>query len=317
VKAINQKNQVARKRQGDVINGWIAVDKPQGITAAKVVAKVKTALNAAKAGHGGTLDPLATGVLPIALGAATKTVSFAMDGRKTYEFDVLWGERTDTDDSDGAVIETSDARPGKAEIAAKLGGFKGQIEQVPPDYSAVKVNGQRAYNLARNKQTLNLAPKTVTVHEFELIEAPNSARASFRVHCGKGTYVRALVRDLALTLGTLGHITRLRRTRCGPFIENHSISLEKLEALGHKAAASECLLPVKIVLDDIPALALTEEEARRINLGQPIALWPVVKRSAVPGLEQGTTVQALCGDKLIAVAEVGNGMLRPVRVLNT
>jgi len=308
---------VARKRRGEVINGWIAVDKPQGITAAKVVARVKTAINAAKAGHGGTLDPLATGVLPIALGAATKTVNFAMDGRKTYEFDVLWGERTDTDDSDGSVTEVSDARPAKAEIIEALGGFTGQIEQVPPDYSAVKVNGQRAYDLARNKQPLNLTAKTVTVHEFELITALNSDRASFRVHCGKGTYVRALVRDLALALGTLGHITRLRRTRCGPFIENHAISLEKLEALGHKAAASEYLLPVKTVLDDIPALALTAEEARRMTLGQSIALWPVVKRSAVPGLGQGTTVQALCEDKLIAVAEVGNGMVRPVRVLNT
>lgn len=307
---------MARKRRGDVINGWISVDKPQGITAAKVVAKVKAALNAAKAGHGGTLDPLATGVLPIALGAATKTVNFAMDGRKTYEFDVLWGARTDTDDSEGTVVEVSDARPNKTYIIDNLQHLTGTIAQVPPDYSAVKVNGQRAYDLARNKQPLNLAAKSVDVHEFKLLDIPNIDQARFRVHCGKGTYVRALVRDLAQALGTFGHITRLRRTRCGPFGENEAISLEKLEALGHKTAASECLLPVETVLDDIPALALTDEEARRMTLGQSIALWPVVKRSAVPGLEQGTTVQALCRNKLIAVAEVGNGMVRPVRVLN-
>lgn len=308
---------MARKRRGDAINGWIALDKPEGITAAKVVAKVKATLNAAKAGHGGTLDPLATGVLPIALGEATKTVNFAMDGRKTYEFDVLWGARTDTDDRDGAVVETSNARPAKSAIIEALKGFIGEIDQVPPDYSAVKVNGQRAYDLARNKQPLSLSSKTVTVHGFELVHAPDADHASFRVHCGKGTYVRALVRDLAQALETFGHIMRLRRTRCGPFVETQAISLEKLEALGHKAAASECLLPVKTVLDDIPALALTGEEARRMTLGQSIALWPVVKRSAVPGLEQGTIVQALCEDRLVAVAEVGNGMVRPVRVLNT
>jgi len=263
------------------------------------------------------LDPLATGILPICLGEATKTVNFAMNGRKTYEFEVKWGEKTDTDDSEGTVTASSYTRPAIGAITAALPAFIGQIEQVPPDYSAVKVNGQRAYDLARTSQPLALSAKIVTVHEFEFLEAIDSDRARFRVNCGKGTYVRALVRDLATALGTLGHITVLRRTRCGPFSENHAISLEKLEALGHKAAASEYLLPVKTVLDDIPALALTEEEARRMTLGQTVALWPVVKRSTVSGLEQGAAVQALCGERLIAVAEVGNGIVRPVRVLNT
>ncbi len=308
---------MGRKRRGEAISGWIAIDKPGGLTAAKVVAKVKWALNAAKAGHGGTLDPLATGILPICLGEATKTVNFAMNGRKTYEFEVKWGEKTDTDDSEGTVTASSYTRPAIGAITAALPAFIGQIEQVPPDYSAVKVNGQRAYDLARTSQPLALSAKIVTVHEFEFLEAIDSDRARFRVNCGKGTYVRALVRDLATALGTLGHITVLRRTRCGPFSENHAISLEKLEALGHKAAASEYLLPVKTVLDDIPALALTEEEARRMTLGQTVALWPVVKRSTVSGLEQGAAVQALCGERLIAVAEVGNGIVRPVRVLNT
>ncbi len=312
---------MARKKKGRPIHGWIAVDKPAGITAAAVVARVKRALDAEKAGHGGTLDPLATGILPLALGEATKTVAFIMDGAKTYEFDVTWGAATDTDDRDGTIIETSDARPDTAAIEAALPGFTGIIQQIPPDYSAIKVGGRRAYDMAREKTPLELAARSVHVHSFTFLEAANSDHARFRVECGKGTYIRALVRDLARVLGTVGHIATLRRTRCGAFSENRAISLENLEALGHKAADSEYLLPVGTVLDDIPALALTEEEARRMTLGQAIALWPVVKRSPLigpngPGLEQGTAVQAICGDKLIAVAEVGNGMVRPVRVLN-
>lgn len=307
---------MARQPKGVPIHGWIALDKPGGITAAKAVARVKRALNAAKAGHGGTLDPLATGILPIALGEATKTAAFAMDSSKTYTFEVTWGAATDTDDSDGTVIRTASLRPDAAAIEAMLPRFVGRIEQVPPDYSAIKVNGQRAYDLARAKEELNLTPRIVEVRRFALTAIADPDHARFEVDCGKGTYIRALVRDLALALGTEGHISVLRRTRCGPFSENRAISLENLEALGHKAAASEYLLPVKTVLDDIPALALTEEEARRMSLGQAIALWPVVKRKPLTGLDEGQAVQAVCGERLIAVAEVGNGMVRPVRVLN-
>ena len=309
---------MGRKKTGRPISGWIAVDKPAGMTAATVVARVKRALDAAKAGHGGTLDPLATGILPLALGEATKTVSFVMDSAKTYEFEVTWGASTDTDDRDGTVTATSDVRPNADSIKAALPAFTGIIQQVPPDYSAIKIGGQRAYDLARRKEAVELAARPVHVHSFTLLAKPDSGpdRDRFRVDCGKGTYIRALVRDLAQALGTLGHISVLRRTRCGAFAENRAISLENLEALGHKAADSEYLLPVGTVLDDIPALALTEEEARRMTLGQAVALWPVVKRNPQTGLEQGTAVQALCGDKLIAVAEVGNGMIRPVRVLN-
>ncbi|MCA0199282.1 MAG: tRNA pseudouridine(55) synthase TruB [Proteobacteria bacterium] len=307
---------MAKKSAGVPVHGWLAIDKPGGITAAKVVSRVKRALNALKAGHGGTLDPLATGILPIALGEATKTASFAMDSSKTYTFEVTWGTATDTDDSDGTVIRTSDKRPEQAAIEAMLPRFTGLIAQVPPDYSAIKVNGQRAYDLARAKEELNLAARTVDVRRFALTSMPDPEHATFVVDCGKGTYIRALVRDLAQALGTEGHISVLRRTRCGAFNEKGAISLENLEALGHKAAASEYLLPVKTVLDDIPALALTEEEARRMSLGQAIALWPVVKRKPLTGLEEGQTVQAVCGERLIAVAEVGNGMVRPVRVLN-
>ncbi len=312
---------MARKPKGRPLHGWIVIDKPSGITAATVVARVRRALDAAKAGHSGTLDPLATGILPVALGEATKTVSFAMDHRKTYEFEVTWGASTDTDDSDGQVTATSTVRPDAAAITAALPAFTGVIQQVPPDYSAIKVAGQRAYDLARRKEAVELAARPVHVVSFTLLATPDSEHARFRVECGKGTYIRALVRDLAPVLGTLGHISVLRRTQTGPFTENGAISLENLEALGHKAADSEILLPTRTVLADIPALALTEEEARRMIQGQAIALWPLVKRSPLigpngTGLEQGTPVQALCGDKLIAVAEVGNGMIRPVRVLN-
>ena len=312
---------MGRKPKGRPIHGWLVIDKPSGITAATVVARVRRAMDAAKAGHSGTLDPLATGILPVALGEATKTVSFAMDQRKIYEFAVTWGTATDTDDSDGQVIGTSSVRPDAAAIGAALPAFTGTIQQVPPDYSAIKVAGQRAYDLARRKEAVVLAARPVHVETFTLLTTPDLDHAHFRVECGKGTYIRALVRDLALALGTLGHISALRRTRTGPFAENRAISLENLEALGDKAAASEYLLPTRTVLDDIPALALTEEEARRMTQGQAIALWPLVKRSPLigpngTGLAQGTPVQALWGDKLIAVAEVGNGMIRPVRVLN-
>ncbi len=303
------------RRKGEPIHGWIAVDKPTGLTAATVVARIKRSMNAEKVGHGGTLDPLATGLLPIALGEATKTVAFAMDGRKTYQFELVWGVQTDTDDSDGQQIATAEGRPGRAEIEAALPIFTGSIQQVPPDYSAIKVAGKRAYDLARKGETLALEARTVRVDRFSLLES-GPERAKFEVDCGKGTYIRALVRDLARHLGTLGHISVLRRTRCGPFGLEGAISLEMLESLGHKAAASEYLLPVATVLDDIPALALTAEEARRMRQGQSIALWPVAKRSPLSGLTPGDAVQVKCGETLVAVAEVGEGMVRPVRVMN-
>jgi tRNA pseudouridine55 synthase len=307
---------LARKNKGRPISGWIAVDKPAGLTAAAVVARVKRTLDAAKAGHGGTLDPLATGILPLALGEATKTVNFVMDGTKTYEFQVTWGAATDTDDCDGTVTATSAVRPSEEAINAAIPNFIGVIQQVPPDYSAIKVAGRRAYDLARNNEAMTLSSRAVHVMDFVLLAMEDSDHARFRVDCGKGTYIRALVRDLGQQLGCLGHISILRRTRCGAFAENRAISLEKLEALGHKAADSEYLLPLRTVLDDIPALALTEEEARRMTLGQAVALWPIVSRNPQEGLAQGTAVQAVCGDKLIAVAEVGAGMIRPVRVIN-
>lgn len=303
------------KRRGRPLDGWIAVDKPAGLTSAQAVARVRRALAADKAGHAGTLDPLATGVLPIALGEATKTMAFAQDSRKVYAFTVRWGVATTTDDRAGTESATSPVRPTPAAIAAALPAFIGEIMQVPPDYSAVKVGGQRAYALARAHQPVALAARPVIVEAFEMIEFIDTETARFRVACGKGTYVRALVRDLARALGTVAHITALRRTRCGVFDEQGAIPLEKLEALGHSAPASAYLLPIRTVLDDIPALALTAEEAQRLRHGQAVALFPVAQRNPQVALTQGTPVQALLADELVAIAEVGPGMLKPARVI--
>jgi tRNA pseudouridine55 synthase len=304
------------KRRGQPIHGWLVIDKPEGLTSAAVVARVRKHLEAAKAGHAGTLDPMATGVIPVALGEATKTVSFAMDGDKTYEFTAVWGTATDTDDREGRVIARSAVRPTRAQIVAALPRFVGTIDQVPPQYSAVKVQGERAYDLAREGETVPLGARKVSVYSFDLIDENRSeSDAKFRVRCGKGTYIRALVRDLAHALGTLGHVSQLRRTACGPFDESAAISLDKWQALGHCPAALAYLRPVRTVLDDIPALALTEQEAHRLRHGQALALFPVAQRNPQAKLAQGIPVQAVLGETLVALAEVGNGMLRPLRVM--
>jgi len=308
---------MGRKRRGRAISGWLALDKPSGLTSTQALGKARRILDAAKAGHGGTLDPLATGILPLAFGEATKTVSFAMNTPKTYRFDVIWGTATDTDDREGKIVATSDTLPSVEAIEAKAPLFIGRIAQVPPKYSAIKVGGQRAYDLARADKDVVLEPRTVQVDRFELTRTIGPDRTEFEVDCGKGTYIRALVRDLAHALRTYGHIAELRRTRCGVFNEKSAISLDKLEALGHKAADSEVLLPVSTVLDDIPALALTEEEANRMRHGQSVSLFAVARRSPISGLTPGAAVQAVCGDRLVALATVANGLVKPVRVLNT
>jgi len=303
------------QRRGQPIHGWLAIDKPEGISSAAVVARVRKLLNAAKAGHAGTLDPLATGIIPIALGEATKTVSYAMDGTKTYEFSAVWGTATETDDREGKVCATSEVRPTREAILAAVPRFVGEISQVPPVYSAIKVDGERAYARARDGESVVLSSRKITVYSFDLIEEKPSETALFRVHCGKGTYIRALVRDLAQVLGTVGHIGTLRRTSCGVFDESTAISLDKWEALGHSPAALAYLRPVRTVLDDIPALALTPQEAHRLRHGQSLALFPLAQRNPQAKLAQGIPVQAVLEDTLVALAEVGNGMLLPVRVM--
>jgi tRNA pseudouridine55 synthase len=307
---------MARKRKGLPIHGWFNIDKPAGISSSDVVTRVRRATGAAKAGHGGTLDPLATGVLPIALGEATKTVSYAMDGSKTYRFLLHWGIATTTDDTEGEVVEQSDVRPERHAIEAILPSFIGDIEQVPPIYSAIKVNGRRSYELARRDEAVELAPRQVRIDDLTLIRVEGRDHAEFQVDCGKGTYMRSLARDIALALGTVGHISWLRRTAVGAFHEDNAISLDKLEELGHSAPASSILLPVETVLADIPALALTLQEANRLRHGQGVAVLPVASRSPFKDISQGDTVCAMVEGKLVALAKIAGGEIRPVRVMN-
>jgi tRNA pseudouridine55 synthase len=266
-----------KKRDRRDVHGWVVLDKPIGMTSTQAVAVVKRLFSAKRAGHAGTLDPLASGGLPIALGEATKTVPFVMDGRKRYRFTVCWGEERDTDDTEGQVVKASDIRPTADAIRALLPKFTGVIEQTPPRYSAIKVQGERAYDLARDGEVVELAPRPVEIHELTLVEQPDSNRSIFEAECGKGTYVRALARDIGRILGCFGHICALRRTLVGPFGESDMIPLEQLEALCNRAASGEgsladALLPVETALDDIPALAVTRADAARLHRGQAVLL---------------------------------------------
>jgi tRNA pseudouridine55 synthase len=287
------------------LHGWLIVDKPLGPTSAAVVGRVRRACGGVKVGHAGTLDPLATGVLPLALGEATKAMAFVMNGRKTYRFAVRWGEARATDDAEGAITATSPLRPTRAAIEAALPAFIGAIAQMPPAYSAVTVDGRRAYARARAGEAVVLAARTVHIETLVLVDRPDEATAVFEVGCGKGMYVRALARDLARRLGTVGFVAALRRLRAGPFVEADAIPMDNFLALGHIPRA-ERLLPVKAALADIPAIALTEPEADKIRRGQHIRV-----RHPTPG-----TVCLTAGDKLVALAEVEGETARPKRVFN-
>jgi tRNA pseudouridine55 synthase len=297
------------------VHGWVVLDKPVGMTSTHAVAVIKHLFTAKRAGHAGTLDPLASGCLPIALGEATKTVPFVFDGRKTYLFTVRWGEERDTDDAEGRVVSVNEARPSAMAIEALLPRFVGTIEQVPPRYSAVKIDGERAYDLARDGETVAIAPRPVTIHRLELFETPDPDHSVFAAECGKGTYVRALARDLGRSLGTFGHVCALRRSRVGPFAEDDMISLERLESLCHRAAAGEgnladLLLPVETALDDIPALAVSPADAARLHKGQAVLL-----RGRDAAVVRGM-VQVASGGQFLAIAEVDRGEIVPKRVFN-
>ncbi|WP_374574979.1 tRNA pseudouridine(55) synthase TruB [Phenylobacterium sp.] len=308
---------MARRKKGDPVSGWVCLDKPYDLTSTHAVSRVRRLFNAQKAGHAGTLDPLATGVLPIALGEATKTVPFLMDADKTYRFTIAWGRTTATFDREGETIATSDVRPTPEAVAAALPAFVGEIEQVPPAYSAVKVDGERAYDLARAGETVELKARAVTIHALRLVGASDADHVELEMDCGKGTYVRALVRDLAEALGACGHVSVLRRTRVGGFTEARAITLEKLEDFGHKAALSEALLPVETALDDIPALAVTAEDAFRLKQGRPIVLVPrqveALKARLAPG---SRTVSAMADGVVVALCEMRAGRLEPARVFH-
>jgi tRNA pseudouridine55 synthase len=308
------------KRKGDPVHGWLVLDKPLGMTSTKALAIARRLLNAPKAGHAGTLDPLANGVLPLAFGEATKTVPYLVDARKAYRFTVKWGAETSTDDSEGPVTRESSARPTDEQIIRALPHFVGQIMQVPPAFSAIKVDGERAYDLARDGEVVELQPRLTHIHRLELVEA-NPDSAVFEMGCGKGTYVRAFARDLGRALGCLGHVVALTRLSVGPFGLKEAISLETLEKSGTDGAAKRLLMPLATALDDIPGLAVTDQEAAQLRLGQAILARGRVSLRAEAVVADGDApgVPVYCrsrsGDP-VAIGTFERGEIRPTRVFN-
>lgn len=313
---------MGRKRKGAPVHGWVVVDKPQGVTSTQVVGIVRRVFDAQKAGHAGTLDPMATGVLAVALGEATKTVPYAMDARKTYRFTARWGEARDSDDAEGALTETSHKRPTRVEIEAAIPRLVGAISQIPPVYSAIKVDGERAYDLARDGETVVLEPRTVFVHSLKLLAQPDPDHAEFEMVCGKGAYVRAWVRDLAQEMGALGHVSQLRRLAIGSFTVEDAIALDKLQGFMHIPAAFEHLRPIATALDGIPALAVSGSDVVRLKSGNPILVRPKqfarIAESAPSDEDiQGLTVFLSTGEgEPVALACFAEGELRPFRVFN-
>jgi len=302
---------MARRRKGSPVHGWLIFDKPEGMNSTRAVGLVKSLYDAAKAGHAGTLDPLATGVLPIALGEATKTVPFVVEGSKVYRFTVRFGIETDTDDAEGKVTASSDRRPSSPEIEATLPRFTGEIIQVPPRFSALKVEGARAYELARDEEQFELEPRPVSIARLTLVAHPDKDHCILETECGKGTYVRALARDLGRALGSHGHVAALRRTRVGPFGEDRAVSVERLEALASdRDDLVAALEPVEIALRGIPALAVSAADAARLRRGQPVLL-----RGRDAPILAGT-IYAMARGTLVAVGEVSEGELKPLRIFN-
>lgn len=299
---------MGRRRKGRAVNGWLVVDKPAGVTSTHVVNRVRRALGAAKAGHAGTLDPAATGVLAVALGEATKTVPFVTDAAKAYRFTIRWGQATDTDDAEGQVIATSDARPDTAAIEAALDAFKGDILQVPPQFSAVKVEGERAYDIARAGEAMDLVARPLHVAKLELIGQPDADHAELEMVCGKGGYVRSIARDLGVALGCHGHVASLRRIWSGPFRAEEGIGLEALEALEPETLEAH-LLPLETGLSELPELPLAPEGAVRLKNGNP---GRVLSSSAAPGATAWASYQG----QPVAVGMYLGGELHPSRVFN-
>jgi tRNA pseudouridine55 synthase len=295
------------RRKGREISGWLVIDKPAGPTSTAVAGKVRWALGAAKAGHAGTLDPAATGVLAVALGEATKTVPYVADALKCYRFTMRLGTATETDDAEGKVIAVSAKRPSDAEIEAVLPAFTGDIQQVPPRYSAVKVEGQRAYALAREGEEVGLAPRPLYVESLKLIARPDADHAELEMVCGKGGYVRAIARDLGEKLGCLGHVLTLRRLWSGPFEAEDGMSLAEVERLAGSAELDARLLPLEAALNGLPELPVTPEAAARLRNGNPA---PVLASSAEYGDEAWASLQG----RAVAIGEYRGGELHPSRV---
>ena len=310
-----------RRKKGDKIDGWVNLNKPVGMTSTQALSIVKRALNPQKAGHAGTLDPLASGILPIALGEATKTVPYVQDSIKTYNFEVTWGEQRTTDDAEGTAMKTSGQRPSRAAIEALLPAFLGKVQQTPPQFSAIKVEGNRAYDLARDGEEFELKSRIVFIEAIEITEY--SAKAtSFRCVCGKGTYVRSLARDMGEKLGCYGYISKLERAAVGPFTLENAISLDIFQQNGDKPTPEQVLLPLQTALDDIPVLALREQEAARLKNGNVLAFLskPDLERMTLAGIEwgNGNVVTALTtfDKKAIAIVEISGPELHPIRIFN-
>ena len=304
-----------RKPKGRPISGWLILDKPVDFGSTEAVSKIKWLFKAQKCGHAGTLDPLASGMLPIALGDATKTVPYVMDGRKIYEFTVTWGEQRSTDDLEGEVIESSDTRPTEDEILALLPNYTGVISQVPPQFSAIKIAGERAYDLAREGETVEIPSREVEIYRLTLLECENENTAHFEVECGKGTYVRALARDFGRDLGCFGHISGLRRSFVAPFAEETMIPLAELVALEdiqddeeRLAALDALLIDTSEALSSLPHLIVNDDQAHRLKMGNPI----LVRGRDAPVEE--SEAYATARGKLIAIGEIGQGEFRPKRV---
>jgi tRNA pseudouridine55 synthase len=300
---------MARAKKGRVVSGWLVVDKPAGITSTAVVNKVKWAFDAQKAGHAGTLDPAATGVLAVALGEATKTVPYITDALKCYRFQVVLGAATTTDDAEGAVIAQSDLRPTDAEILAALAAFRGDIQQVPPQFSAVKVDGERAYDLAREGEAMELAARPLWVDRLEMIARPDADHVELEMVCGKGGYVRSIARDLGAALGCLGHVAWLRREWSGPFSAAEGISVEEIDRLAKTEELDRWLKPLELGLADLPELICTPEGAARLKNGNP---GMVLTASAGYGDEAWASYQG----RAVAVGIYKAGELHPSRVFN-
>lgn len=303
-----------RKPKGRPISGWLILDKPVDFGSTEAVSKIKWLFNAQKCGHAGTLDPLASGMLPIALGDATKTVPYVMDGRKVYEFTVTWGEERSTDDLEGEVTQSSDKRPTEAEISALLPNYTGTINQIPPQFSAIKIAGERAYDLARDGETVEIPSREVEIHRITLLKAETD-RAFFEVECGKGTYVRSLARDFGRELGCYGHVSGLRRTFVAPFSEERMVPLADLVALEgiedrdeRLRALDAYLIDTAEALSSLPHLPVTDDQAHRLRMGNAI----IVRGRDAP-LEEADAYATVRG-KLIAIGEIGQGEFRPKRV---
>ena len=304
-----------RKPKGRPVSGWLILDKPFDFGSTEAVSKIKWLFNAQKAGHAGTLDPLASGMLPIALGDATKTVPYVMDGRKIYEFTVTWGEERTTDDMEGDVVRTADTRPGEQDIRDLLPAYTGTIEQIPPQFSAIKIAGERAYDLARDGETVEIPAREVEVHRLTLLACPDEHTAHFEVECGKGTYVRALARDMGRDLGCYGFVSELRRSMVAPFGEDAMVPLETLTALEaiedrdeRLAALDAYLIDTSEALSSLPHLIINDDQAHRLKMGNPILL----RGRDAP--TQETEAYATARGRLVAIGEIAQGEFRPKRV---